>query len=79
MVERFMERRIVKEFLGTSELDDGNIKKLLRDYFLRLQTLTKEEDLTQIRYHQGYIAALGEAIRLMRFDQKTQALREDEE
>lgn len=74
-----MERRIVKEFLGTSELDDGNIKKLLRDYFLRLQTLTKEEDLTQIRYHQGYIAALGEAIRLMRFDQKTQALREDEE
>ncbi len=61
-----MQRRVIQEFVGNSELDDGIIKHLLREYIGRIQILLKEEDLNMVRHHQGYIAALDESIRLMR-------------
>lgn len=77
-MEKFLGRRVVQEFLGTSEIDDVNIKALLREYISRLDALIKEEDPALVRYHQGYIAALDAVIRTMRTNQKKQIASEEE-
>ena len=78
-MEKFIGRRVVQEFLGTSAIDDVNIKTLLREYTSRLDALIKEEDPAQCRYHQGYIAALDTVIRTMRENQKKQIASDNEE
>jgi dTDP-D-glucose 4,6-dehydratase len=78
-MEKFLGRRVVQEFLGTSEIDDVNIKALILKYIERFDQLRKEEDPALVKYHQGYIAALDMVIQIMRTNQKQQLIKEDEE
>ena len=78
-MEKFIGRRVVQEFLGTSEIDDVNIKALLREYIARFDALRKEDDPALMKYHQGYIAALDTVIRVLRENQKKQIAQQDEE
>lgn len=78
-MERFIQRRVIQDFLGNSELDDANIKKLLGEYISRLQALIKEEDMDAVKYHQGYLAALDEAIKIIRLNVKKNIKGEEED
>lgn len=78
-MERFMQRRVIQEFLGNSELDDANIKHLLKEYTSRLQALITEEDMDAVKYHQGYIAALDECIKILRTNIKKSIKNEEED
>ena len=78
-MEKFIGRRVIQEFLDNSALDDAIIKQLLNEYIKRFDQLRSENSFEQVRYHQGFIAALDLVINIMRKEQRKNIVKEDED
>ena len=78
-MEKFLGRRVVQEFLDDSVLDDAIIKQVIKKYIDQFDSLRKEPDPMQMRYTQGFIAALDWTINTMREQQRRSVVKEDED
>ena len=78
-MEKFLGRRVVQEFLDDSVLDDAIIKAAIKKYIDQFDVLRKETDPGQMRFIQGFIAALDWTITTMREQQRKQIVKEDED
>lgn len=77
-MDRFLERRVIQEFIGESSFDDATIKHLLREYIQQLDFLKKERDPRQVNYIQGYVAAFEKIIQVLREQIRKQTIQEEE-